>query len=40
MCKLDLSETYFCVLLHVGTSNVLITLFIVYKNDMVDSKLE
>ena len=28
------------ILLHIGISNVLITLFTVYKNDMVDSKPE
>ena len=28
------------ILLHIGISNVLITLLIVYKNDVVDSKLE
>ena len=26
------------ILLHIGISNVLITLFTVYKNDIVDSK--
>ena len=28
------------ILLYIGVSNVLITISIVYKNDMVDSKLE